>query len=471
MSFQQGAQQVKLQGRSNHSPKEISHQQVKRLISSNKASTYYPIQGSPTPQTTPTPPSLPPQIQCLLHRFTHLFQQPTSLPPTRPTDHAIHLKPSQPPVNVRPYRYPYFQKQEIEKQVDDMLRRGMIQLSRSPFSSSVLLVRKKDGTWRFCVDYRALNSITVKDRFPIPTIDELLDDLGTATWFSKLDLARGFHQILMQLEDIPKTAFRTHHGHYEYKVMPFGLCNAPSTFQATMNELFMPFLRKFVLVFFDDILIFSKCFADHLKHLDMVFHILDEGKFFLKESKCAFSQRSIEYLGHIVSEKGVAAEPSKIKAMVDWPPPTTLKALRGFLGLTGFYRRFIKGYANIAAPLTQLLRKDSFHWNNEAQTAFNQLKEAMVQAPVLALPNFSQPFVVETDASGSGMGAVLMQHNHPIAYFSKQFCPKLLHSSTYIRELHAITAAVKKWRQYLLGHPFIILTDHRSLKELMSQAI
>lgn len=286
----------------------------------------------------------------------------------------------------------------------------------------------------------------MKDRFPIPTIDELLDDLGSATWFSKLDLAQGFHQFLTRPEDIPKTAFRTHHDHYEYKVMPFGLCNAPSTFEATMNDLFLPYLRKFVLVFFDDILIFSKTFTDHLNYLDVVFRILHEGKFFLKQSKCGFAQRTIEYLGHIVSEKGVVAEPSKIQAMVDWPTPSSLKSLRGFLGLTGFYKRFIKNYAiknyaAIAAPLTQLLRKDNFHWKPEAQAAFEQLKNTMVQAPVLALPDFTLPFVLETDASGTGMGAILMQQNHPIAYFSKQFCPKLLRS--YIRELHAITAAVK----------------------------
>lgn len=346
----------------------------------------------------------------------------------------------------------------------------MIKPSRSPFSSPVLLVKKKDGTWRFCVDYRALNSITVKDRFPIPTIDELLDDLGTATSFSKLDLAQGFHQIQMQPEDIPKTTFRTHHEHYEYKVMPFVLCNAPSTFQVTMNDLFSPFLLKFVLVFFDDILIFSNSFTDHLEHLALVLRTLHEGQFFLKESKCAFAQHSIEYLGHIVSIQGVAAEPSKIQAMLDWPLPTSLKSLRGFLGLTGFYRRFIKNYALIAASLTKLLRKGNFYWNQDAQAAFDLLKQAMIQAPILALPNFGLPFILETDAFGTGMGAVLMQQDHPLAYFSKQFCPKFLCSSTYIRELHAITAAIKKWRQYLLGHPFI-RTDHRSLKELMSQAI
>lgn len=297
----------------------------------------------------------------------------------------------------------------------------------------------------------------------MPTIDELPDELGTASWFSKLDLRQGFHQILMDDEDVPKMAFRTHQGHYEYKVMPFGLCNAQSTFQAAMNELLKPYMRKFVAVFFDDILVYSSSFETHIKHLDCVFHTLLEGRFFLKGSKCLFAQRQLEYLGHIVSAKGVEPEPSKIKAMIDWPVPTCIKSLRGFLGLTGFYRKFIKGYATIASPLTTLLRKDCFKWGPEAQEAFKTLKRAMTAAPVLALPDFSLPFILEKDASGLAMGAVLMQRNHPIAFFSKPLCPR--------RELHDITTAVRKWRQYLLGHSFVILTDHKSLKDLMSQVV
>jgi len=212
-----------------------------------------------------------PDIQKLLTKFASLFQQPNTLPPERETDHHIHLLPHLAPVNVRPYRYPHFQKCEIETQIDAMLQKGLIQPSTSPFSFSVLLVKKHDGTWRFCVDYRALNAIMIRDRFPIPTIDELLDELGGARCFSKLDLLQGYHQIRMHYDDIPKTAFRTHHGHYEFKVMPFGLCNAPSSFQATMNAIFCPYLRQFIIVFFNDILIYSPCFADHFLHLELAF--------------------------------------------------------------------------------------------------------------------------------------------------------------------------------------------------------
>ena len=213
------------------------------------------------------------------------------LPPSRATDHAINILPEATPINVRPYRYPHYQKKEIEDQISSMLDKGFIRTNASPFSSPVLLVKKKDGSWRFCVDYRALNAITVRDRFPIPTIDELLDELGGAQWFSKLDLMQGYHQILMKEEDINKTAFRTHQGHYEFRVMPFGLCNAPSTFQVTMNQLFQPFLCKFIIVFFDDVLVYSKTMTDHLVHLENTFQLLISGKFSLKRTKCTFSQK------------------------------------------------------------------------------------------------------------------------------------------------------------------------------------
>lgn len=239
-----------------------------------------------------------------------------------------------------------------------MLLNGIIKSNSSPFSLPVLLVKKRDGSWHFCVDYRALNAMTVKDQFPIPTIDELLDELGGACWFSKWDLLQGYHQILMKETDISKTTFQTHHGHYEFLVMPFGLCNAPSTFQATMNTTFAPYLRKFIIVFFDDILIYNKTFVGHLEHLKTTFQVLRVGQFFLKLLKCSFATQQVEYLEHIVSKQGVEPIPAKIEAIQQWPTPCSAKALRGLLGLSGFYQRFIKGYASMAAPLTILLAKD-----------------------------------------------------------------------------------------------------------------
>lgn len=257
-----------------------------------------------------------------------------------------------------------------------------------------------------------------------------------------------------------KTAFRTHHGHYEFLVMPFELCNAPSSFQVTMNNTFAPYLCKFIIVFFGGILVYNKTFSEHLEHLKITFQVLSVDSFFLKFVKCLFATQQVEYLGQIVSKKGVECVPVKIEAIQQWLTPRSARALRGFLGLSRFYRRFIKGYAYISAPLTTLLTKEQFQWTPEAQQAFTNLKNTMCRAPVLGLLDFSLPFIVETNAFGVGMSLILSQQNHPIAFYSKPFCSKLVHSSTYVRELASITIAVKKWRQYLLGHHFTILTDH-----------
>ena len=462
---------IELHGDREKGMEQVSSSQLRRFVHTNPTTAFFHIRVESATKHTPSTNHPLPEIKTLIAKNIFLFQPPTTLPPSRPIDHTINLLPNSAPVNVRPYRYPYFQKKEIEEQVATMLAKGFIQPSSSPLSSPVLLVKKKDGSWRFCVDYRALNAITVRDCFPVPTVDGLLDELGGARWFSKLDLMQGYHQILMNTTNISKTSFRTHQGHYEFRVMPFGLCNAPFSFQATMNQLFQPYLRKYIIVLFDDILIYSRTMHDHLLHLETAFQVLMAGQFPLKLSKCTFAQQQLEYLGHMVSANGVKPVPEKVQAIQQWPTPCTSQALRGFLGLAGFYRRFIRGYAALAAPLTKLLRHGQFDWSQEADTAFQNLKNALTVVPVLALPDFSTPFMVETDTSGSGMGAVLTLGGHPLAYYNKQFFPKLLNSSTYVRELAAITATVKKWRQYLLGHHFIILTDHRSLRKLMNQTI
>jgi hypothetical protein len=258
-----------------------------------------------------------PAIAELLEGFKGIFQEPTELPPVRSFDHKIQLTEGAQPTCVRPYWYPYYQMEEIEKLVREMLSTGIIRPSQSPYSSPVLLVRKANGSWRMCVDYRALNQNTIKDKYPIPNIDELLDELHGSIIFSKLDLRSGYHQIRMNPKDVPKPAFRTHKGHYEFLVMPFGLTNAPSTFQGLMNEVFRPYLRKFVLVFFDDILIYSKNIQEHLKHLKVVLEILQLHQQSAKLSKCQFGCLEVEYLGHLISEEGLKADPTKIEAMLN----------------------------------------------------------------------------------------------------------------------------------------------------------
>ncbi|KAJ4801510.1 polyprotein [Rhynchospora pubera] len=414
---------------------------------------------------------LPIEWQNIVEEYHDVFKEPKGLPPKRTTDHKITLLPDAKPINLRPYRFSYFQKLEIEKIVEELLKNSLIQESSSPYASPVLLVKKKDGGWRMCVDFRRLNSQTVKNKFPIPIIEDILDELHGAVYFSKLDLRSGYHQIRMNEEDVSKTAFRTHHGHYEFLVMPFGLTNAPATFQALMNQIFKPYLRKFILVFFDDILVYSKSLKEHQEHLKIALKILRKNAMYAKRSKCEIGATKLEYLGHVISANGVATDPKKIEAMVNWPTPKSVRELRGFLGLTGYYRRFVKHYSSIAKPLTNQLKKNSFGWNEEAEKAFNQLKKAMVTAPVLTMPDFSQPFILETDASDKGIGAVIMQGRRPIAFLSKCLGVKNQGMSTYEKEFLALLTAVQRWRHYLIGGPFVIKTDQISLKHLLEQKV
>jgi hypothetical protein len=352
------------------------------------------------------------------------------------------------------------------------LASGVIQHSHSPFSSSVLLVKKKDGTFRFCVDFRHLNAITVKTKYPVPVIEELLDELQGASWFSCLDLTAGYHQIRLAAEEEPKTAFQTHSGHYEFRVMAFGLSGAPTTFLKAMNTTLHPVLRKCVLVFFDDILIYSHSFAEHVQHVRLVLELLAKDQWQVKLSKCLFAQRQLRYLGHIISEQGVATDPVKVEAVLSWPAPVSVKELRSFLGLAGYYRRFVRHFSLIAKPLTDLLKKGSiFAWTDQHQQSFEALKQAITSAPVLVLPDFAQPFVLETDASGTGVGAVLLQRGHPLAFMSKALGPCLQGLSTYEKEYLAILMAVEQWRCYLQHAEFHIITDHKSLMQLSEQRL
>ena len=387
---------------------EITHLPADRLYKWWKGNDIWAL-VTLAPVDQPSNSNVCPQVAHLLDKYQDVFLDPKTLPPERAYDHTIPLLPNAIPVNARPYRYSPLHKDEIERQVREMLSAGLIIPSTSPFASPVLLIQKKDGSWRFCVDYRRLNDITIKNRFPMPLIEEIIEELAGSAYFAKLDMKSGYHQVRMKKEDEYKTAFKTHHGHYQFKVMPFGLTNAPATFQCIMNEVLAPFLRKFVMVFLDDILIYSPDLETHLAQLDQVLSTLRTHHLYMKKSKCSFAQLQVEYLGHVISGAGVATAGDKIEAMLKWPVPQNVTDVRAFLGLTGYYRRFVRGYGSIAKPLTQLLKHKQFQWSSDAQAAFVQLKQAMVSAPVLALPDFKESFVVETDASDIGIGAVLMQ--------------------------------------------------------------
>ena len=291
-------------------------------------------------------------------------------------------------------------------------------------------------------------------------MDELLDELHGAKYFTKLDLRSGYHQVRMHPVDVEKTAFRTHHGHFEFLVMPFGLSNAPATFQALMNDVLRPFLRRFVLVFFDDILIYSSSWSEHLQHMGLVFTALRAHGLFLKRSKCSFEAFSVAYLGHVISADGVAMDSDKVTAVASWSTPRSPRGVRGFLGLAGYYRKFIRDLGSIAAPLTRLLRKEAFVWTAEADEAFAALKRALSSAPVLQMPDFERQFVVDCDASGTGFGAVLHQGAGPLAFFSRPFAARHIKLAAYERELIGLVQAVRHWRPYLWGRRFLVRTNH-----------
>ena len=401
-------------------------------------------------------------------------QLPPGLPPKREVDHKIELLPGTRPPSRPTFHMSASELTELRSQLDELEAAGFIQPSKSPFGAPILFVKKKDGTTRMCVDYRALNDITIKNSYPLPRIDELFDRLQGAKYFSKIDLRSGYHQIRIAPTDVPKTAFRTRYGHFEFLVLPFGLTNAPATFMHLMHQSFRPFLDKFALVFLDDILIYSQTLEDHQDHVRQVLTVLRKEKLYAKESKCEFFKPEVEFLGHHVGRDGLRMMDDKIQAVRDWPTPTKVAHVRSFLGTAGYYRKFIKDFSKLASPLSELTHNDvSFTWGDTQATAFQSLKDAMQRHPVLILPDPKLPFVVHTDASGFAVGAVLMQDQgkglQPIAYLSKKMQPAETRYPTHEQELLAIICALKSWRPYLYGAKFTVMTDHKSLHDFKTQ--
>jgi transposase InsO family protein len=397
------------------------------------------------------------------------------MPPTRAVDHGIDLVPGAEPANKGVIRLTQPELKELARQLKELLEKGYIRPSLSPFGAPVLFAKKHDGTLRLCIDYRRLNAVTVKNKYPLPRIDDLLDQLQGATVFSKIDLQSGYHQVRVKPEDVHKTAFRCRYGHFEWAVMPFGLTNAPATFQSLMNSVIGGYLDKFATVYLDDLLVYSRTPQEHLVHLKLVLQRLREHQLYAKLSKCAFGLGEMPFLGHIISGGGIRMDPAKVDAILKWPTPRSVVQLQSFLGLANYYRRFVKQYSHIAAPLTALATPATkgWPWGEAQEAAFAALKAAVASAPVIHMPDLSKPFVLTTDASNFAVGAVLTQgagaDERVIAFESKKLSPAETRYPVHDREMLAVIYALKKWRHYLLGTHTTVVTDHKSLEFFTTQ--
>lgn len=416
-----------------------------------------------------------PEIVDILKNYKSVFTEdiPPGLPPKRQIEHNIPIQPGSKIPTPRLYRLSYTELNELKRQLDELLEKGWIRPSTSPYGAPILFVHKKDSTLRMCVDYRGLNAITIKNSYPLPHTDDLFNRLQGAKYFSKIDLRSGYHQIRIADEDIPKTAFNSRYGHYEFLVMPFGLTSAPATFMNLMNDIFHDLLDTCVVVFMDDILIYSKTTNEHLEHLNLVLAILKKHQLYAKMSKCEFLKTKMEFLGHVVSHKGLQVDPNKVDAVVKWPVPQSVLDLQCFLGFSNYYRRFIPQYAQQTAVLTKLLHKNTlFNWTDDMQLAFEKIKKSLVTSPVLILPNPEKPFTVFFDAaSTNAIGGILCQKGednklHPVAYESRQLRDNEKNYPVHEQELLAFIHCLNKWRHYLDGLRFSVFTDNKSLATL-----
>ena len=411
--------------------------------------------------------------------YQDIFHLPGDiLTSTAAVKHEIRTAPSVEPVNVKPYRLPETQKQEVERQVEELRRGGIITESSSPWNSPLLIVPKKaDATgekrWRLVIDYRKVNEKTVGDAYPLPDVTEILDQLGQSKYFSCIDMVMGYHQIEVAEQDRAKTAFSTKEGHWEYKRLPFGLKTAPATFQRMMNVVLSGLTGSRCFVFLDDIVVYARSLAEHDSKLREVFDRIRENNLKLKPEKCEFLRKEVSYLGHVISEDGVLPDRTKTRTIEEYPTPQNVKQLRSFLGLMSYYRRFVPNFSHIAAPLHKLLKKDAvYEWTAVHEQAFHTLKGKLITPPVLKYPDFNQPFILTTDASGEGLGAVLSQgeitRDLPVAFASRTLNRAEKNYSTTEQELLAIVWGMRYFRPYLYGRKFTVVTDHKPLTWIMN---
>ncbi|GJP81568.1 hypothetical protein CLOP_g11703 [Closterium sp. NIES-67] len=400
--------------------------------------------------------AVPPDLAELIRKYPEIFPDdlPAGLPPSRPEDHRIELEPGAQPTVQQQFRLSQPELEELQQQLDYLLSKGFIRPSTSPYAAPILFTPKKDGGFRMCIDYRALNRITIKSRYPIPRADDLLDQLRGAKFFSKIDLRGGYHQIRVAADNCHKTAFRTRYGSYEYLVMPFGLTNAPSTFQMTMNGVFRELLDKCVIIYLDDILIYSRNREQHLKDLDAVFTLLHKNRLITKGSKCDFLKQELEFLGHVVSTEGVKSTPRKSRLYRNGSRRPTSRTAE------------FSGFRQLRPPL-----HPQYGWKQ--QNAFDQLKIALTSPPVLHISDLDRPYEVVTDASDIAIGAVLLQDFgdglQPVAYESRKLHGAEKNYTVHDKEMLAIVHAFKTWRCYLTGADVTVRTDHKSLQYLRAQ--
>ena len=410
------------------------------------------------------------QVEALVQEFPELFKENAPLGVVPGIKHQIRTVPNAFPVRTKQWRMPETSRTEIRKQCDDMLNMGVVEPSASPWLSPVVLVRKKDGKLRFCVDFRKINALTVMDSWPMPRIDELLDDLGGSLWFTTLDAKNAYWTIEMDPEDKDKTAFSDGHRLLQFTRMPFGLVTAPSTFMRAMTKILTPVLGRHTLAYLDDVVVFSPTFGEHLDHLKETLTLLQDAEFRLNRAKCTLAATEIKFLGFQINGEGVAPDPGKVAAIKGMSIPQTPRAVRRFLGCTGFFRRHVPHYANVAHPLFRLTRKtQDFVWGEKEQKAFETLKEALITAPILKLPDFSKEFEIHCDASGIAIGACLMQKHepddkpYPISYYSRKLRGAEERYAPIDLEALAVVEAVRHFDPYVYGRHFVIYTDHRPL--------
>jgi len=451
----------------------LSVKGLRRALRHNDVEEVFALFARPEPPKDSALPKEDPAAEALLSEFADVFPEklPDGLPPKRGVEHRIEIKPGARLPPSRPLRHQSSKDLAVfEQYTRELIASGRLRVSNSPFGAMALIVRKPGKPDRVVVDYRGLNEITVKNKYPLPLMDELFDRVWGAKYFTKIDLRTGFHQIRIAEEDMEKTAFRTRYGSFEYTVLPMGLCNAPGTFMQLMNDTFRDLLDRCVLVFLDDILVFSRTKEEHVAHVREVLARLRAAKLYAKRSKCEFFRSEVEFLGHRIGAQGLSVSQDKVQDVRTWPQPENVSDVRAFLGLAGFYRKFVENFSKIALPLTELTKETTpFVWEQRQQQAFDALKAALCSAPVLLIPDPTKPYTLNCDACDYALGATLQQDHgsglQPVAYMSRKFKFAEINYDTREKEFMALVDACSHWRHYLHSDlPFTLLSDHDSLK-------